>query len=375
MSKPERQHFIPKSYLNNFGIEEGDKCFIHGKRKNSDEIKRLSTKDICLERNLYTIPTNDETKKFDIEHFYANNVDNKFSFLYDFLTNRENDYIDFETRLKIISTSLSLYFRTPKFLNIQNKIFENIVKDLFENPEIENLEINLFGEKTSITRKEAEDLIKEKKESNRIKFLFQHLISYEKFVQSKLLDTIWVYHVYDETELITCDNPVIIRPNADPTKPNFDFIEYENIEIDPFNPTNIIYLPINNKTLLAILPKIDIKPNEYIRRLEIGKIDVLMYNSDIQKYSEDWILGSKESIENHLKDQLEYNVENEENLKLVNDYQDKVIQLNEMTILMEKHGVKSPIVLDKIEQMKKQKHISEDKNFQNIVKAIETNKK
>ena len=176
MSKPERQHFIPKSYLNNFGIEEGDKCFIHGKRKNSDEIKRLSTKDICLERNLYTIPTNDETKKFDIEHFYANNVDNKFSFLYDFLTNRENDYIDFETRLKIISTSLSLYFRTPKFLNIQNKIFENIVKDLFENPEIENLEINLFGEKTSITRKEAEDLIKEKKESNRIKFLFQHLI-------------------------------------------------------------------------------------------------------------------------------------------------------------------------------------------------------
>lgn len=371
MSQPKHQHFIPKSYLNHFGLKNGNKYFIYGKRKNSDEIKRLSTKDICVDRNLYTIPINDNSKKFHIEHFYANNIDNKFSFLYDFLTNKENNLISIETRYKIISTSLSLYFRTPKFLNLQNRIFENLVTDLFKNPNKSNLEITLFGNVINISRDEAENLVKVKKEKNRIKFLYQHLELYQKLIQSKLLETIWVYHINDDSELITGDNPVIIRPYANPTDPNFDFIEYENQEIDPFDPKNIIYLPINNKTLLAILPKIDNKPTEIIRRLEIGKIDALMYNSDIEKYSENWILGSKESLENHIKDQLEFKVESEQNLKLVDNYQDKVIELHEMTILMEKHGVTSKIVYDKIQEMKKKKHVAEDKNFQKIVKIIE----
>jgi hypothetical protein len=102
MSKPVRQHFIPRSYLNNFSENEGDKYFIYGCRKgNNGIISRLSTKDICLQRNLYTIPTNDETKKFAIEHFYDKNVDGVYPDIYNILTDDNIKLIDFDTRLKI----------------------------------------------------------------------------------------------------------------------------------------------------------------------------------------------------------------------------------------------------------------------------------
>lgn len=132
MNSPIRQHFIPRSYLNNFAKhEKPDKYFVFARRK--EGVIKISTKDICVEKNLYTLPTNEQTKKFAIEKFYADNVDSVFPEVYRILTNDSLVSIDFETRLKIINTALSLYFRTPKFLNKQNKIFEdlvNYVKDI-----------------------------------------------------------------------------------------------------------------------------------------------------------------------------------------------------------------------------------------------------
>lgn len=207
MSKPERQHFIPRSYLNNFAVSSDDKYFIHGKRQGSDKIVSLSTKDICVDKNLYTIPTTEEDKKFDIEHFYADKVDSVFPEVYSILKNRNITTIDFETRLKIITTALSLYFRTPKFLNIQNQLFENVINKTFGTTDEEEITVSFLGEELTIKRNEAKQIIKERKEHNRIKFLFQHLQSYEKFVQSKLLDNMAVYHINDDSD----NNEGIIR--------------------------------------------------------------------------------------------------------------------------------------------------------------------
>jgi hypothetical protein len=293
MSNPVRQHFIPRSYLNNFSESVDDKFFIHAKRSDSDKILKLSTKDICVDKNLYTIPTEDKKRRFDIEHFYADKVDSVFPGVYNLLTYPAVNSIDFEKRLDIISTALSLYFRTPKFLNIQNQLFKDIISKSFELTKKEEVTVKIFGEELKINRNEAEQFIKERKEHNRIKFLFQHLVSYEKFVQSKLKDNIAVYYIGDESEFITSDNPVIIRPYADPTQPGFDHEQYYRQNINPFDPSNIIHLPIDRKTILTVLPATGEHPSDYLQRMEIGKVDVLMYNSDIQKYSEDWVLGSK----------------------------------------------------------------------------------
>ena len=77
MSKPQRQHFIPRSYLNNFAENQDGKYFIYCKKKESDRINRLSTKDICVTKNLYTIP-NTRNNQFAIENFYADKIDSIF---------------------------------------------------------------------------------------------------------------------------------------------------------------------------------------------------------------------------------------------------------------------------------------------------------
>jgi len=371
MNRPVHQHFIPRSYLNNFGERDNDKCIIHGKRIDDTKIIPLSTRDICVNKNLYTIPTNDENRKFDIEHFYADKVDRKFPEVYKILADKNIQTIDFETRLKIVSTTLSLYFRTPKFLNIQNQLFERIVNEFSKNTIEETITLTFLNETLTINKKEAEHLIKEKKENNRVQFLFEHLQNYEKFVQSKLVDNMCVYHISDDSEFITCDNPVIIRPFADPTSESFNYETYYNQEINPFDSTNMIHLPIDGKTILTILPSTELQPYSYLQRLDIGLVDVLMYNSDIQKYSEKWILGSENGVTKHINDQLKYNQVNPENIKMMDDYMDKVVELKRLVELLEKHGSKNEIVLQKIKTMKSKPHICADINFQKLAKQIE----
>jgi hypothetical protein len=214
-------------------------------------------------------------------------------------------------------------------------------------------------------------VIKEKKENNRIKFLFQHLEAYEKFVQSKLLDNMCVYHISDDSEFITSDNPIIIRPFADPSKPDFDYTDYHNQLINPFDPKNMIHLPVDNKTLLTILPSTEKPVSGFLQRLDIGIYDVIIYNSDIQKYSECWILGSRVGIEKHIQDQQTYNVENQQNLALMENYKTKVISIKQLLDLIEQHGSASEQVKERIIEMKTNPYILADLNFQKMIHQIE----
>lgn len=373
MSKPKRQHFIPRSYLNNFADKLDEKYFIYGKMKGADKVDEpISTKDICIEKNLYTLPTIDAERKFDLEHFYADNIDSVFPAILSLLKDKSTVIIDFETRLKIITTSLSLYFRTPKFLNIQNQFFVNVLKHAFEGTKDDEVTISFLGEDLRIKRKETEQIIKERRENNRIQFLVEHLESYERLVQSKLMDDISVYHIYDDSEFITSDNPVIIRAQADPTHPDFDEDEYFNQTINPFEKTNMIHLPIDRKTMLTIIPSSEKTTiSASLRRMEIGLLDVMIYNSDIERYSEKWILGSKDGIEQHLHIQYEANVESQENAKHVENYKQRTLAFNDLVKLMEKHGVKSEEVKNQIDEMEKHPFISSDPNFRKLVLEIE----
>lgn len=371
MSKPVRQHFIPRSYLNNFSENEGDKYFIYGCRKgNNGIISRLSTKDICLQRNLYTIPTNDETKKFAIEHFYDKNVDGVYPDIYNILTDDNIKLIDFDTRLKIIKTTLSLYFRTPRFLNEQNELTGKMIRDLANMTNVDEATYRFLGEEIKFKKDEIEFIIKEKRERNRILFLSEHLRAYENLVQLKLMDGISVCKLIDDSEFITSDNPIIMRPFMDPTDPNFDY-GILNKRINPFDVTNMIHLPLNKKYILTIMPRMDEAIINTIQRLEIRMIDSLMHNSDVEKFSDQWILGSKEGIENHFKDQESYNEETPENIAMLDDYKEMILENMELAKLMKEYGVGHEKVKAKLNQMKQNPKVTADPNFKIMVEEIE----
>lgn len=370
MSKPVHQHFIPKSYLNNFAKKDQGKAFIYAKRSDDDTIKKLSTRDICVDKNLYTLPTSYEAKKYDLEHFYADNIDAVFPEVYEILKNRDITEVGFDTRLKIVTTALSLYFRTPKFLNEENEFFKKVVDAALKNVDAEEITVEIFGETITIKRAEVDELTKERKENNRIKFLQQHLLSYEKLVQSKLADNISVYHIIDESEFITSDNPVIIRPYVDVTAPDYNLEEYLALKVNPFDASNMIHLPIDAKTILTILPATKEGFNTLLARTEIKSFDTLIYNHDIEKSAENWILGSEEGIARHISDQQQYQKQTPENLKELEDYQRKVLALVELHNLHEQHGAKNDLVQSKLAEMLNDKYIKEDTNFMRFAEVL-----
>lgn len=368
MSKPVHQHFIPKSYLNNFATNKEGKNFISAKDKEKDEVITVSTRHICVHKNLYTLPKSEN--KFAIEHFYADKIDGVFPEVYKILTDKTIGDIDSQTKAKIISVALSLYFRTPKFLNQENKIFEEIVREAHKNSKGGDFIIDFAGDEIIIRPEEVEQIIKEQKANNRIKFLDQHLDDYEKLIKSKIKDVLYVYHLIDESQFITSDNPVIIRAYADPTDKNFDAKKHYSQVVNPFDKTNTIHLPLDNKTILTILPNLDQYPDLKIRRLEKLQVDTVIYNSDIERYSEKWILGKPGSIENHLKEQFEFNKPTPENLSALSDYIEKTLQLKELTVLIEKNGLKNVEVLRKVKHMETLKSVNDDPNFERILKTI-----
>lgn len=356
-NKPKRQHYIPRSYLNNFASKSKKKYFIHGKVKGEDKIDEFSTKDICVKKDLYTIPAESDDHKFAIENFYADKIDGVYPEVYKILTDDSITEINFDTRLKIINTILSLYFRTPKFLNLHNQLIEQITKDIANyKSDTEIVKADIFGQKVEFKKGELEETIKKIKEQNRISFLFGHLEIYEKFVMYKLKDGIGVNKLVDDSLFITSDNPVIIR----------DGYNLKNI----FDPKNIIHLPLNEKYLLTLTPKSEPSLEGTFHRIEGTLWDSLTVNSDIEKYSENWILGSKKSLEKHLDDQIKYNEETPENLKKVDEFKEKALKLNSFINIAEKYGLSHPKTIAEIEKLKDNPLINDDPNFVNMLKEI-----
>ena len=68
MSKPKHQHFIPKSYLKNFAVAEGNKYFVEAKlsSENSSKENLISIRDICVDKNIYTLPHKKERKSMPL---------------------------------------------------------------------------------------------------------------------------------------------------------------------------------------------------------------------------------------------------------------------------------------------------------------------
>ena len=369
MAKYEHQHFIPRSYLNNFANKVDDEKFrIHAWSNQAKEIKYISTTDVCTETNLYTIPTKTGGKRFDLEHFYADKIDGVYPLVYKILKDDNIKTIDFNTRLKIITTTFSFFFRTPKFLNQLNQELEKLIWNILKHEGGDEYVLRIFGEEVKLTKIEVQQIIKERKEQNRILFLVRHMESYEKFVQSKLHDAISIYNVVDGSELITCDNPVVIRPYANPLDPKFSYDKYYAQEINPFNPNNIIQLALDKKTLLLVMPNNANLSPELVFRNPITLKEVVIYNNEIEKYAERWLLGSKEGIENYFTTLSTLNAETPENLKMVDDYRERTRLVFELLEIMESKGIDSDDFKNRIEELKQNPIMENDQSFKNFIK-------
>lgn len=344
MSKPKRQHFIPRSYLKNFAVAKDEKHFVEAKMRNENEPRKdlISIKDICISKNLYTLPNKEGNEKYALENYYASEIDEVYPEVYEWLVDPNLNKITIEQRGKIIMTTMSLFFRTPKFLNNNQRKIDAMLEYGVRNFQDKegNIKFNFENYNLDFNINDIEEVRSNLKVDNKIKFLKDHLKDWHEFIKFKLLAQISVYRIYDEVELITSDNPVIMH-------------SVKSHRFDLFDPTNMIALPLDNKHYLSIFPNTEESLLYTIYRSDRNKWFALTTNFQIEKNCEEWIIGKPNSINAHLADQVKYNEETIENLQAEKDLKQRVEDGMELVKTIEQYGFPHQKVADKIKELLK----------------------
>jgi len=366
MGNTKHQHFIPRSYLKNFAIElEEGKFFVEAKHKSEElpKAKLLSIKNICVDKNIYTLPFTEGEEKYVLEKYYADNVDAIYPSIYRLLVNPDIVDITLEQKKQIITTTMSLFFRTPKFLNLENAEAISTLNYAAENhkDEFGNVDIELGEYQFKFHVNDIDNQANIIRIRNKVKFLKSHLEEWRLFVQAKMKCGICVFKVSDEVKLITSDNPVAIHSAL-------------GLPLNIFDPSNMIRFPLDPNHFFVIIPDIGQEPANRIYRAERDKRFAITTNRDMEDASEDWILGLPGTIHAHLKDQIDYNAETPENLQYIEDIKEKMADSVELLkIVHEVGGIAHQRVADKVRELRKKPINKDNFDLKKWIRTLEEN--
>lgn len=293
-----RQHFVPRTYLKRFARQQGEEfiiCALPNSAITKDKIFEVNIKNIGLEKDFYTLPGETDEQKMAIEKFYADEFEQHYSAIYDILVNPEKTEVTPEERKLIISTVITMYYRTTKWVNASKSLISRVFYQMFQLCEQAGKDYFMFeGEQISIAGKTLEQFTKEFNEERQPNMILTQLEVAFKLIDIRLqTDAITVVKLEgDGLEFIISDNPVIA---SNPTATRFA----------PFDPTNLLYLPLNQKHMLVLIPeKSEGLENRIFRRTTSGfmaGMEKLTSNYQQMENSEKFMMGSKQELESYLE--------------------------------------------------------------------------
>ncbi|MEI6349313.1 MAG: DUF4238 domain-containing protein [Bacteroidota bacterium] len=282
-----KQHFVPRTYLKNFGYKKNDDFYVNVLPKNQliEDIFESNTKNICAENHLYTLNGDIESRQL-LENIYSNVFENEYPDLFNILTNDNINEISKRKRKAIISAIITMFYRTKKWLNEINNFNDETLNKIFLFCKQFKLDyyIDTYGDKVSIIGKNIQELKQNKRKDTRIPFVLIQLETALKLIELKQNDNINVYKIIDNCEFITSDNPVFA-------------ININNKKTIPFDLDNAYYLPISNKYLLSIFPREGLPLNNKIIRISMSNEQVKKMNKLQLINSDKFIIGSKKGLE------------------------------------------------------------------------------
>jgi hypothetical protein len=129
-----RQHYVPRTYLKHFASERDGKYFIKVlpiANFQVDKIQEISITDACLQKDVYTLPGETLEERMLLEKFYADNYESQYDKIYQLLINSEKVRITDEERELIISTVVTMFYRTTKWINQHNELMNRVFEHLF----------------------------------------------------------------------------------------------------------------------------------------------------------------------------------------------------------------------------------------------------
>lgn len=313
MTDVKRQHYVPRTYLKNFAISRNDEFYISALPINNcveSAIYEANIINVCLETGLYTLPGETENQRMLIEKFYSDNYETFYNDVYNILTDESKKTITEAERELIISTVVTMFYRTTKWINQHNTFFNRVLETAYTLAVDKGFDyFNFEGQKISIANKTLDQLQKEYKYESRPNQVITQLEIALKLIRWRMeKDGIMIIKLADDSEFITSDNPVI----------------YEGPQgkvLAPFDAENVLKLPLDSKHLLILMPHADEEAKLLISRSE--RTGVMSYSSKLtSNYSqlqnaERFILGKNSALKSYLstKEETERPLSSEDNKK------------------------------------------------------------
>ena len=130
-----RQHFVPRTYLKHFGFEKGGEVFINvlpRLEKTSDKIFESNIKNVALKKHLYTLPGETVEQKMAVEKFYSEEFEQHYDDIYSILTDPNKTEISDEERELIISTVITMFYRTSRWISMYNDLMNRVFDRMFQ---------------------------------------------------------------------------------------------------------------------------------------------------------------------------------------------------------------------------------------------------
>jgi hypothetical protein len=327
-----RQHYVPRTYLKNFaGKQQGDEYYIKAlpiEDPREEKIFELNIKNVCLERNLYTLPGETDQEKMLLEKFYSDEIEQHYNFIYALLTDPAKTTVTPEERERIISTVVTTFYRTTKWINQHNDLMKRIYTQMFALCQQHEKDHLLFeGIEISVKGKTVEELLQEHKVENRPGQVITQLEVAFKLIEVRVQsDNIFVSKLTDDgAELITSDNPVVVQ-------------NIKGGPIAPFDPSNIMKLPLDKKHMLFLMPDADEEARKLIVRHNVTGLscqtEKLISNAEQFQKADRFILGDDNSLKGYLKTkELAERPLSEEELKNMTSFEDYIRKAKDLGIL------------------------------------------
>jgi hypothetical protein len=284
--KKHHQHFIPRTYLKNFhSSRQRDKYFVDAlDLTENTPIQKISIADICVEKDLYTLSKNNKKGEYALENYLSKKIEDIYPSVYKLLVIDKKEIITPEERIAILHTTLSLYFRTPKILNMYTKSVAELVENIRES---DIREFDIFGYQINTDNKTFNEIRKEIRSFHRENFMKIQLSILHDFMMHRLIDGLYVNELVGDNEYLTCDNPVKIG-------------HFSQSSFDLFDSKNSIYIPLDARHALYFPPK---QEETIINKVLYGRDNFVEHyytNLNTFKNAERWLIGTKLNIERFL---------------------------------------------------------------------------
>lgn len=244
MSEPIKHHHVPQLYLKNFTYNSRGQLYVYTKRNH--DIFKANIKNICVERNFYTLDVLADNKMI-IEKFYATGIEpdmaRVISEIKDKIDNcllRSGAYVlDNKTKEEMAPIMAIQSLRGKNTREHQNKSFKEIfpvvierTRKTFSNEVIDNYLNNYVIDENTQKYVVASSSLDASIISN---------------ISKSLLQKKWViYKIVGDLDFVSSDNPIIVFNNkTSSSKPFKNGISQKE--------TSIFY-PLTSKILVAIYP-------------------------------------------------------------------------------------------------------------------------